>query len=77
MKQITISIKWFIITMLLFLSGFNFGSQFFEHGGNLFALDWSIPLLCWLGSWIIHELSQLFFTETRLSVPSDKVVSNK
>lgn len=72
MKIITTYIKWLAITLLLFVSGFNLGSQYIENGGNVFALDWSIPLICWLGSWIIHELSRLFFAEAKLHVMSQQ-----
>jgi len=60
MKEITNHIKWSAITLLLFLSGFALGSQFIENGRNVLAIDWSLPIMCLLASWIIHEVTELF-----------------
>lgn len=60
MQEITNNIKWSAITLLLFLSGFSLGAQFIENEQNLLQIDWSLPLICWLSSWIIHEVTQLF-----------------
>ncbi|MGV6808786.1 MAG: hypothetical protein ACWA5U_02820 [bacterium] len=60
MKEITNNIKWSAITLLLFLSGFSLGAQFIENEQNLLHIDWSLPLICWLSSWIIYEVTQLF-----------------
>jgi len=60
MQEITNNIKWSAITLLLFLSGFSLGAQFIENGQNLLNVDWSLPLICWLSSWIIYEVTQLF-----------------
>lgn len=70
MKEITNHIKWSAITLLLFLSGFALGSQFIENGRNVLAIDWSLPVICWLASWIIYEVTELFHAT---DVPSSKM----
>jgi hypothetical protein len=71
MKTIMTYMKWAAMTLLLFISGFHLGSQYIDNNGNVFALDWSIPLICWLGAWIVHELSQLFSVNNELHILSE------
>lgn len=53
-------VQWSAISMLLFFSGFQLAAQVVGNHKAWIDVDWSLQLLCWILSFLIYSIGEIF-----------------